>query len=131
MTCASCVGRVERALQGVPGVQSATVNLATESARIAFAPAEDMDARLRRAVRDAGYEPRAAIDSTAAQASTGRTGFAPVGLGLLLSVPLIAPMLAAPFGIDWMLAPWLQLLLAAPVHFGLGARFSCAGWPVL
>ncbi|RZI77779.1 MAG: copper-translocating P-type ATPase [Variovorax sp.] len=131
MTCASCVGRVERALQGVPGVQSATVNLATESARIAFAPAEDMDARLRRAVRDAGYEPRAAVDSTAAQASTGRTGFAPVGLGLLLSAPLMAPMLAAPFGIDWMLAPWLQLLLAAPVQFGLGARFYRAGWHAL
>ena len=35
MTCASCVGRVERALRKVPGVQEATVNLATESARIA------------------------------------------------------------------------------------------------
>ena len=36
MTCASCVGRVERALRKVPGVQEASVNLATESARIAF-----------------------------------------------------------------------------------------------
>ena len=35
MTCASCVGRVERALRKVPGVQDASVNLATESARIA------------------------------------------------------------------------------------------------
>ena len=38
MTCASCVGRVERALRKVPGVQEASVNLATESARIAFVP---------------------------------------------------------------------------------------------
>src|SRR5690606_18967436 len=66
MTCASCVGRVERALRKVPGVQEASVNLATESARIAFAagagPGEDaaMEALLRRAVRNAGYEPRAA-----------------------------------------------------------------------
>ncbi|RYZ00036.1 MAG: heavy metal translocating P-type ATPase, partial [Comamonadaceae bacterium] len=131
MTCASCVGRVERALQGVPGVQGATVNLATESARIAFAPDADMDARLRRAVRDAGYEPRAAAAAMAAQAASGWDGFATVALGLLLSAPLLAPMLAAPFGADWMLAPWLQLLLAAPVQFGLGARFYRAGWHAL
>ncbi|HNM41499.1 MAG TPA: heavy metal-associated domain-containing protein, partial [Giesbergeria sp.] len=61
MTCASCVGRVERALRKVPGVQDATVNLATESARVQFAAPEGgdaaMDALLRRAVRNAGYEP--------------------------------------------------------------------------
>ncbi|RZL95535.1 MAG: copper-translocating P-type ATPase [Variovorax sp.] len=131
MTCASCVGRVEKALQRVPGVRSATVNLATESARIAFTPEADMDARLRRAVRDAGYEPRAATEAMAAQPASAWAGFAPVGLGLLLSAPLIAPMLAAPFGADWMLAPWLQLLLAAPVQFGLGARFYRAGWHAL
>ena len=60
MTCASCVGRVERALQRVPGVQVATVNLATESARVLYAPGEESVARIRRAVREAGYEPRAA-----------------------------------------------------------------------
>jgi Cu+-exporting ATPase len=38
MTCASCSSRVERALKKVPGVQEATVNLATESARISFVP---------------------------------------------------------------------------------------------
>ncbi|MDB5731236.1 MAG: copper-translocating P-type ATPase, partial [Variovorax sp.] len=51
MTCASCVARVERALKQVPGVRDATVNLATETARIVAAPADDLDARLRRAVR--------------------------------------------------------------------------------
>lgn len=60
MTCASCVSRVEKALKKVPGVQDATVNLATESARVVFAPSVQMDAQLRRAVRNAGYEPRAA-----------------------------------------------------------------------
>ncbi|MBY0408782.1 MAG: heavy-metal-associated domain-containing protein, partial [Burkholderiaceae bacterium] len=58
MTCASCVGRVERALRKVPGVQDVSVNLATESARIQFTPPQDgvpdMDAVLRRAVRNAG-----------------------------------------------------------------------------
>ena len=62
MTCASCVGRVERALRKIPGVQQASVNLATESVRVHWqADADDgaaMAARLQRAVRDAGYEPR-------------------------------------------------------------------------
>ena len=56
MTCASCVARVEKALKKMPGVLNATVNLATESARIEVASNDVSDARLRRAVRDAGYE---------------------------------------------------------------------------
>ena len=129
MTCASCVMRVERALKNVPGVQDVSVNLATESARVVTTSAEDMDARLRRAVRAAGYEPRAA--STAADEAAALSpwhGFGPVAIGLALSIPLLAPMLGDPFGQDWMLPPWLQLLLAAPVQFWLGARFYRAGW---
>lgn len=56
MTCASCVSHVEKALRGAPGVLSASVNLATERADVALAPAADLDA-LARAVSDAGYEP--------------------------------------------------------------------------
>ncbi len=55
MTCASCVGRVERALKKVPGVQSVSVYLATESARIEVADGEQLEARLRRVLRDAVY----------------------------------------------------------------------------
>jgi Cu+-exporting ATPase len=129
MTCASCVMRVERALKSVPGVQDVSVNLATESARVVAADGEDMDARLRRAVRAAGYEPRVAsgTDDEAAALSPWH-GFGPVGIGLLLSIPLLAPMLGQPFGQDWMLSPWIQLLLATPVQFWLGARFYRAGW---
>lgn len=129
MTCASCVMRVERALKSVPGVQDVSVNLATESARVVAADGQDMDARLRRAVRAAGYEPRAAGNAAdEAAALSPWHGFGPVGIGLLLSVPLLAPMLGQPFGQDWMLPPWAQLLLAAPVQFWLGARFYRAGW---
>jgi len=129
MTCASCVMRVERALKNVPGVQDVSVNLATESARVVTTDAEDMDARLRRAVRAAGYEPRAASSAAdEAAALSSWHGFGPVALGLALSIPLLAPMLGEPFGQDWMLPPWLQLLLAAPVQFWLGARFYRAGW---
>lgn len=130
MTCASCVNRVERALLRVPGVQEATVNLATESARVVAAPAPDLDARLRRAVRQAGYEPREAAAGEV-QPSSAWAGFMPVAVGLALSVPLVAPMLLDLFGVHWMLPPWQQFLLAAPVQFWLGARFYRAGWHAL
>lgn len=54
MTCASCVGRVERALKAVPGVQSASVNLATERAEVSGAAVDR--ALLVKAVEDAGYD---------------------------------------------------------------------------
>jgi Cu+-exporting ATPase len=131
MTCASCVARVEKALKKLPGVLSATVNLATESARIEVATNDVTDARLRRVVRDAGYEPR----TPEAQAAAGRespwAGFMPVGVGLLLTTPLVLPMLAELWGQHWMLPAWLQFALATPVQFVLGARFYKAGWHAL
>ena len=131
MTCASCVARVEKALKKVPGVQTATVNLATESARIVYAPGEQMEARLRRAVRDAGYEPRAAGAAIDAPDASPWAGFMPVGIGLTLSAPLVVPMLADLFGKHWMLPPLWQFLLATPVQFILGARFYKAAWGAL
>ena len=131
MTCASCVARVEKALKRMPGVLSATVNLATELARIEVASNDVSDARLRRAVRDAGYEPR----TPEAQADAGRespwAGFMPVGMGLLLTTPLVLPMLAELWGQHWMLPAWAQFALATPVQFVLGARFYKAGWHAL
>ena len=127
MTCASCVGRVEKALRKVPGVQEASVNLATESARITYAPADQMEARLRRAVRDAGYEPRA-VEDTRGEDLSPWAGFAPVAAGIVLSTPLVVPMIGDLFGFHWMLPAWLQFLLATPVQFVLGARFYKAGW---
>ncbi len=131
MTCASCVGRVEKALRAVPGVLDASVNLATEKATVHGGD----PARLAAAVRDAGYE--AAPADQAAPAPDAATppgalpGWWPVAAAALLSLPLLAPMLAQPFGADWMLPGWLQLLLATPVQFWLGARFYRAGWKAL
>jgi len=133
MTCASCVGRVERALRKVPGVQMAAVNLATESARVAVAvaPGEDAaatEARLRRAVRTAGYEPRTAEAVAAHEDASPWAGFDRVAMGLALSAPLVLPMFGALFGLHWMLPAWAQFALATPVQFILGARFYKAGW---
>jgi Cu+-exporting ATPase len=136
MTCASCVARVERAIAKLPGVESVSVNLATESARVNWAAlqaSEDeqtQQARLRRAVRDAGYEPLAAEHLE--QAPEGAwTGFMPVAMGLLLSAPLVLPMLGDALGQHWMLSALWQFVLATPVQFVLGARFYKAGWHAL
>ncbi|MBK6005569.1 copper-translocating P-type ATPase [Ramlibacter ginsenosidimutans] len=130
MTCASCVSRVERALKKVPGVSDAVVNLATESARVTYAPSSQLEAQLRRAIRNAGYEPRA-MAAGAVEDLSPWAGFAPVAIGLLLSLPLVLPMVGELAGRDWMLPPWLQFLLATPVQFVLGARFYKAGWHAL
>ena len=131
MTCASCVSRVEKALKKVPGVQDAVVNLATESARIVVMPGDNLDARLRRAVRDAGYEPRAADAAVMEEDASPWTGFMPVAVGLALSAPLVLPMIGDLLDKHWMLAPIWQFLLATPVQFILGARFYKAGWHAL
>ena len=134
MSCASCVTRLEKALKKVPGVRAATVNLATEMARIEVQSDQVTEALLRRAVREAGYEPRMPQDQTSAfgtpEASVW-SGFAPVALGLLLSAPLVLPMLGQLWGQHWMLPAWAQFALATPVQFVLGAHFYKAGWHAL
>ena len=135
MTCASCVTRVEKALGRVAGVDHATINLATEMARVTWADApadpQEQMARLRRAIRDAGYEPREAQSATVAEsASIWRDGW-PVWVGIALSLPLVAPMVSALWGQHLMLPPLWQFVLATPVQFILGARFYKAGWHAL
>ncbi|MBU3646503.1 MAG: copper-translocating P-type ATPase [Limnohabitans sp.] len=136
MTCASCVSRVERAMTKVPGVASVSVNLATESARVTWTASSTNDneqsqlARLRRAVRDAGYEPLSPAHLEQATPNAWE-GFAPVALGVLLSLPLVLPMVGDALGQHWMLPPLWQFLLATPVQFVLGARFYKAGWHAL
>jgi Cu+-exporting ATPase len=132
MTCASCVARVEKALKAVPGVVEASVNLATEKASVR-GPQLDAGAVIA-AVEKAGYEAAlvdAARPAAPAPATTALPSWWPVALAAVLSLPLVAPMLARPFGLDWMLPGWLQLLLATPVQFWLGARFYRAGWKAL
>jgi Cu+-exporting ATPase len=135
MTCASCVSRVERALRKQPGVIDASVNLATETARVTAAAGDAaLAARLKRAVRDAGYEPRAveADDDPDRDRVFGVPRNAwPVLIAALLSAPLVVPMVGDLLGKHWMLPALWQFLLATPVQFVLGARFYRAGWHAL
>ncbi|MGV8917216.1 MAG: heavy metal translocating P-type ATPase [Pseudomonas sp.] len=130
MTCASCSGRVERALNKVPGVKSASVNLASERANIEFSGQAD-PALIIAAVSDAGYSARPVEDQQATlQRQQSRTNHERLMLilAIVLAVPLVLPMVLEPFGVHWMLAPWIQFLLATPVQFILGARFYIAAW---
>ena len=63
MTCAACVARVERKLQKQPGVESATVNLATESATVGYLPEAVAPKQIFEAIARAGYEPVETADT--------------------------------------------------------------------
>ena len=130
MTCASCVGRVERALNKVPGVQSVSVNLANERAHVEVAGQMD-PAVLIAAVEKAGYTATLPQSETATQASQEqrlkRERWSLV-MAIALALPLVLPMLVQPFGLHWMLPAWVQFLLATPVQFIFGARFYVAAW---
>ncbi len=129
MTCASCVGRVERALLKVPGVRSAAVNLASERAHVEVIGTPD-HAVLIQAVEAAGYQASAGEQQQPAQDAERRLQRErwAVIAALLLAAPLVLPMFAELFGQHWMLPAWIQFLLATPVQFVLGARFYVAGW---
>ncbi|QZA77278.1 cadmium-translocating P-type ATPase [Deefgea tanakiae] len=128
MTCASCVGRIESALLATDGVVSASVNLATETAQVILQSGVDPVVLLD-AVAGAGYEASLMTAETEKTPSHAKSSpFWPIAIGALLSLPLVLPMLAEPFGVHWMLPAWVQFLLATPVQFWLGARFYRSAW---
>jgi Cu+-exporting ATPase len=130
MTCASCAGRVERALNKVPGVKTVSVNLANEHAHIETNGEPD-SATLIAAVTKAGYgatvaqDPALTADQQHKRLSRERWALI---FAIALALPLILPMLLQPLGVHWMLPAWIQFALATPVQFILGARFYVAAW---
>ena len=130
MTCASCAGRVEKALAKVPGVKNVSVNLASERAHIESLGHVD-PAELIKAVTTAGYSAHLTENLHATQDDQHkrlrRERWSLVA-AIVLALPLVLPMLVEPFGLHWMLPAWAQFLLATPVQFILGARFYVAAW---
>ncbi len=131
MTCASCSGRVEKALRRVPGVVAAQVNLATEMAEVQTGPLPVDVSVLVAAIEKAGYTAHPVLPDVAPSAPGAGEPFWPVALAMALALPLALPMLANAFGRDWMLPAAWQWALATPVQFWLGARFYRAGWKAL
>ena len=116
MTCASCVSRVEKAIEHIPGVEAASVNLATEQAKIRLQldSGVTVDAVIA-AVQKTGYEaklssPHKNTQPNQAHSFWGADGLGRVLLGFSLSAPLFLPMFLMPFGIHWALSPKWQLL---------------------
>ena len=129
MTCASCAGRVEKALLKVPGVLSAQVNLALETAEVQTASSDLLPALIA-AVQKAGYSATAIQDDTPAAPARAAPWW-PIAVAAALTAPLVLPMVGMLLGQSmnvWALNGWWQLALATPVQFWLGARFYVAGF---
>jgi len=130
MTCASCVGRVERALAKVPGVKSVSVNLANERAHLELLGQIDPQTLIA-AVTKAGYSAsvwEVEHPQTDNQQQRLRRERWALIMAIVLAAPLVLPMLLQPFGVHWMLPAWVQFALATPVQFIFGARFYVAAW---
>lgn len=139
MNCASCVRRVEAALQKVEGVERVSVNLATERAYIEGYPKVQS---LLQALQAAGYsgELLGAPSSERAQKEEAlrlrkeeslKSEKRSLAMALALSAPLVLPMFLEIFGGHFTLSGWWQFALATPVQFGLGARFYRSAWGAL
>jgi heavy metal translocating P-type ATPase len=142
MTCASCVARVERALQGVPGVTHASVNLATESAHVE-GPVDPT--RLIAAIKAAGYGARSIdeagdqLDERRAEATTSLTR--DLVLAAILTLPVFVLEMGShliPAFHHWLMATigqgpsWLiQFVLTSVVLAWPGRRFFVTGIPAL
>ncbi len=136
MHCAACVGKVERALQRVPGVEKALANLATERATVWLRPGGADLPALREAVADAGYRvpdevtvtPDTADRERAERAGENRRLRIKVLVGVALSIPVLLGSMHELF--PWAPAalrnPWLLLALTTPVQFWVGWEFHVA-----
>nr|BAL57636.1 cation-transporting ATPase [uncultured Deinococcota bacterium] len=119
MTCAACVARVERAIKRLPGVVSATVNLAAEKAFVEYLPDTVSLPRIRQTIREAGYEPLEGAEEAQERAPTYRKD-------LLLALPFALLTLLLAMGPMLLPLPrfpgFLQALAALPVLYA-GRRF--------
>ncbi|MYE82719.1 MAG: copper-translocating P-type ATPase [Gammaproteobacteria bacterium] len=128
MTCAACVGRVEKALRNVPGVFDANVNLAIERAHVTFAHRCADAEKLADAVAKAGYralmlEPEEGSRQAREQAQLDRERRVLI-LSAALTLPMVLGMTLDVLGYeDLHVMPSLEVALATPIQFLIGLRF--------
>ena len=130
MRCASCSGRLEKALNQLPEV-TAVVNLATEKASVTFDPSlMDVD-KLIQTVRDTGFDAHVTRDFAAEKADRLKA-YQQEKMRFFISLALITPMvlemLLMVFEVHLTIPTWMQWALATPVQFWIGARFYRGAW---
>jgi Cu+-exporting ATPase len=130
MMCATCVGHVEEALNGVPGVVSAVVNLGSEKATVEYLESTTY-ADLKKAVEDAGYELGPELKALEDVSETSQREVRKIRnrfiFAAMLTVPIVVMMLTPAFtGMEYLL--WA---LATPVQFWAGWRFYKGAWGAL
>jgi Cu+-exporting ATPase len=138
LTCASCVGRVERALTKVPGVLEANVNLANERATVEYLAGEVETRKLEKAIEGAGYGVIGEEESSSVEDSHERD-YRKLRTDFLLAAALTVVILVGslPHIFEFMLpipTGWLNLgllLLATPVQLWAGWRFYRGAWAAL
>ncbi len=133
MTCAACVRRVENALKAVPGVEDASVNLATSRARVVYTPKLADWSAIRASIEDAGYEylgihGEEAEDPTQAIRAREISDLKrKVTTGAVLSVIIMAGTMQHLFSflhpVPRQVMLYLLLVLTTPVVFWVGSRF--------
>lgn len=131
MSCASCAARVDKTLNGLPGVYQATVNYATAVAQVEYNPEVCSDATLQSAVQDAGYDLLVDTGEDVADKAeeTRLTRYRKIKrrtvAALLLSLPI---MVISMFFEDISSLKYVLWILATPVVFGLGREFYINAW---
>ena len=149
MTCAACVIHVEHALEDLAGVTDASVNLATERARVNYIPGLAAISDFRDALKESGYQ-LVSVEGDARDASAelerlsrteeirhyrNRCGFAvTVGILLMLGSMHFLPWAESLYGLklgQWAVWPWVLWALATPVQFWSGWPFYTSGIPAL
>ncbi|MFM5559802.1 heavy metal translocating P-type ATPase [Aeromonas rivipollensis] len=142
MTCAGCSARLNKMLAALPGVISAEVNFSLEQARILLVPGTQTPASLRTHIEALGFGAQLAQGSVSQrrqqllareeqEAAAARQALTQVVISALLTLPLLVGMVAMAGLFPWHLPAWLELVLATPVQFWIGARFYRGAWLAL
>lgn len=140
MTCAACANRIEKGLSKMPGVASASVNFAMETARVEYSPSEVSVADMQNKVKQLGYAAIAQQETANARERREREIRRQKGkliLSAILSFPLLWSMVAHFSFTSWiylpdlLMNPWFQLILATPVQFYIGKQFYAGAYKAL
>jgi len=140
MTCAACANRIEKGLSKMPGVRSASVNFAMETARVEYAEGNVTVEDLQAKVKQLGYAATVKAEdgkSAERREHEARLQRNKLIVSALLSLPLLWSMVGHFSFTAWMyvpslfMNPWFQLLLATPVQFIVGGPFYAGAYKAL